>query len=167
MKEIPASLFPLIWDFGTLDESAENKYITQMVKKSLQGQHQNDANVRSVVNVLQQSQAYMRSRKDECSFVSLRDVERTLIVLNWFLEKEDILELLRQRLKMEYLDFQLSLVLALGVSFYARLEDRDAYTAKMTRELHLGQSSFSDVSFFRSRSEIENIFFISLSIFSK
>ena len=74
VKEIPASLFPLIWDFGTLDQSAEMKYINQMVSKSLPPEYNNLDNIKLVVEVLQQSQAYMRSRKDECSFVSLRDV---------------------------------------------------------------------------------------------
>ena len=74
VKEIPASLFPLIWDFGTLDENAEMKYIKQMVSKSLPLNYKAPQNVELVVQVLQQSQAYMRSRKDECSFVSLRDV---------------------------------------------------------------------------------------------
>jgi E3 ubiquitin-protein ligase RNF213 len=33
VKEIPASLFPLIWDFGNLDDHTEKKYITQMLSK--------------------------------------------------------------------------------------------------------------------------------------
>jgi hypothetical protein len=88
VKEIPASLFPLIWDFGTLNVEAEKKYITQMVNKSLGGQPQQP---QVVVQVLYESQKYMRSRVDECSFVSLRDVERTLTVLEWFLSRTIIL----------------------------------------------------------------------------
>ena len=77
VREIPSSLFPFIWDFGTLDEDAEKKYITQMVQKSVVGAgYQLQCGL--IVEVLQQSQVYMRSRNDECSFVSLRDVERAL-----------------------------------------------------------------------------------------
>ena len=49
-----------------------------MVKKSLGDNLA--GRVMLVVDVLQRSQRYMRSRKDESSFVSLRDVERTLQV---------------------------------------------------------------------------------------
>ena len=77
VREIPSSLFPFIWDFGKLDEDAEKKYITQMVQKSVVGVgYQLQCGL--IVEVLQQSQVYMRSRNDECSFVSLRDVERGL-----------------------------------------------------------------------------------------
>ena len=79
VKEIPASLFPLIFDFGKLDEDAEKKYTVQMVKKCLRDDLAD--HVMLVVDVLQRSQQYMRSRKDESSFVSLRDVERTLQVM--------------------------------------------------------------------------------------
>ena len=81
VKEIPASLFPLIFDFGRLDEDAEKKYTVQMVKKSLKEDLSDHAML--VVDVLQRSQRYMRSRKDESSFVSLRDVERTLQVIKY------------------------------------------------------------------------------------
>ena len=147
VKEIPASLFPLIWDFGTLDENAEMKYIKQMVSKGLPQGHNTQENIQLVVQVLQQSQAYMRSRKDECSFVSLRDVERTLTVLNWFLIKDDILALVKQKMETDLFgedgaDFDLSLILALGVSFYARLEDRKAYVQIMTHALQLQPLEF-------------------------
>ena len=150
VKEIPASLFPLIWDFGTLDENAEMKYIKQMVSKGLPQGQNTPENIQLVVKVLQQSQAYMRSRKDECSFVSLRDVERTLTVLNWFLIKDDILNLVKQKLETDLFDedgaddndFDLCLILALGVSFYARLEDRGAYVQKMTHALKLQPLEF-------------------------
>ena len=33
VREIPASMFPLVWDFGTLDSGTEMKYINQMVQK--------------------------------------------------------------------------------------------------------------------------------------
>ena len=135
VKEIPASLFPLIWDFGTLDQEAEKKYVTQMVKKSI------NENIDLVVEVLQRSQAYMRSRKDECSFVSLRDVERTLTVLNWFLTKNDILEKLTDKTGNQN-TFQMSLIVSLGVSYWARLEDRAPYAAKMAEVLGIEEFKF-------------------------
>nr|KAG5700588.1 hypothetical protein BaRGS_015384 [Batillaria attramentaria] len=53
---LPQSMLPQVWDFGQLDARMEELYIRQMVR-----------------------------RYDECSFVSLRDVERTLTVFSWFL----------------------------------------------------------------------------------
>ena len=60
VKEIPASMFPLIWDFGTLSDDAETKYIRQMVVKT--GLQEPDL----LVRVLHASQNYMRQRSDEC-----------------------------------------------------------------------------------------------------
>ena len=69
VKEIPASLFPMIWDFGSLAEDAEKKYAYQMVKKALNGTDY-ATETQLVVNILNRSQRYMRSRTDESSFVS-------------------------------------------------------------------------------------------------
>ena len=108
--------FPLIWDFGTLDDDSEKKYITQMVQKSVIGQTYPEQSG-FIVNVLNQSQNFMRSRHDECSFVSLRDVERALVVFTWFSNQAGILEQVKLRLneEEELSNFTLSIVLALGV----------------------------------------------------
>ena len=53
--------------------------------------------------------------------------------------------LVKQRLgtqEEENGEFLLSLILSLGVSFYARLEDRRAYVEKMTRVLRLQPLEF-------------------------
>ena len=69
VKEIPASMFPLIWDFGTLDDETEKKYIIQMISKQI-AQNKLDRREREkLLDVLCQSQKFMRERKDECSFV--------------------------------------------------------------------------------------------------
>ena len=106
----------MIWDFGTLDDDSEKKYITQMVQKSVIGQTYPEQSG-FIVNVLNQSQNFMRSRNDECSFVSLRDVERALVVFTWFSNQAGILEQVKLRLNegVELSNFTLSIVLALGV----------------------------------------------------
>ena len=83
-------MFPLIWDFGTLDSDTEKKYVRQMIQKLV-----NDGEVAKdhgplLLEVLSTCQRFMRGQTDECSFVSLRDVERTLKVLAWFQEKSDL-----------------------------------------------------------------------------
>ena len=75
--------------------------------------------------------------------VSLRDVERTLKVLNWFLQKEEIVNRVTRELP-QYVghEFLVSLVLSLGVTFYSRLEDRQAYLQQITPNLKLDTAAF-------------------------
>ena len=84
----------------------------------------------------------MRERKDECSFVSLRDVERMLTVLDWFQQPRNLTivavkihEKLRQgRLRDQAEIFSINLILALGVSYYVRLDERrDKFEDEMAR----------------------------------
>ena len=72
VKEIPASLFPMIWDFGQLADDTEKKYALQMVKKALTSTSEDSITkeIPLVVEILNHSQRYMRGRTDESSFVS-------------------------------------------------------------------------------------------------
>ncbi|KAK1881703.1 E3 ubiquitin-protein ligase rnf213-beta [Dissostichus eleginoides] len=79
---LPPSMASLVWDFGQLSDSTELSYIKQIVQKQLE-EHRLPAACKDIIsNVLAASQEYMRGRKNECSFVSLRDVERTMKVLS-------------------------------------------------------------------------------------
>ena len=104
---------PLIYDFGQLQQGTEDNYIGQIVgdhvKKHSGLKSENPAIVTVITEVLAASQAYMREKKvigidsvlylhgelvysliqDECSFVSLRDVERAMIVFEHFYEHID------------------------------------------------------------------------------
>ncbi|XP_048586969.1 E3 ubiquitin-protein ligase rnf213-alpha-like isoform X2 [Nematostella vectensis] len=77
---LPASMRPLVWDFGQLKPEIEEMYIRQIVKRYI-GSH---PLVDAISKVLAASQQYMRDQKDECSFVSLRDIERAMTVMLWF-----------------------------------------------------------------------------------
>jgi hypothetical protein len=103
----------LIYDFGQLKKGTEDDYIGQIVhnhvKKHSGLRSENPAIVSVITGVLAASQAYMREKKvvrrnivlctccifenfliqDECSFVSLRDVERAMIVFEHFYENID------------------------------------------------------------------------------
>ena len=82
---LPPSMQPLVWDFGQLQNHAERKYIEQMIQRLGEERLvplQQDLNM--IVDVLARSQAYMRSKRNECHFVSLRDVERCLVSFKWF-----------------------------------------------------------------------------------
>ena len=116
-------MFPLIWDFGTLDSDTEKKYVRQMIQKLV-----NDGEVARdhgplLLEVLSTCQRFMRRQTDECSFVSLRDVERTLKVLAWFQDKSNLIhERLRDKEDEleEVEDFAISLALAVGVTYLGR-----------------------------------------------
>ena len=86
VMELPASMRPLVWDFGQLSDKIERSYTREIVlghvKSSLVPFPDDCIDV--ISDVLAGAQHYMRSRKDECSFVSLRDVERAMKVMIWF-----------------------------------------------------------------------------------
>ncbi|XP_060597666.1 E3 ubiquitin-protein ligase rnf213-alpha-like [Ruditapes philippinarum] len=89
VQPLPQSLLPLVWDFGQLNTEVEDLYIRQMVRRYVNaGSLPDIRGFQEVISdILTKSQDYMRNQKDECSFVSLRDVERTLIVMSWFYQR--------------------------------------------------------------------------------
>lgn len=94
VQPLPTSLQPLVWDFGQLEESVENTYIRQLVRELLPKEKRltdNPPELELVVELLAVAQQYMRSRKDECSFVSIRDIERCLCVCKWFMSKSELI----------------------------------------------------------------------------
>ena len=88
VMELPASLRPLVWDFGQLNNSIEKTYTREIVAKHLRDRNSplkaRDDIVDVISDVLTNAQNYMKEQNDECSFVSLRDVERAMRVMLWF-----------------------------------------------------------------------------------
>ena len=162
VKEIPPSLFPLIWDFGTLDSETEQKYISQMIDTRIKQQKLQAADKASLLCLLCASQAFMRERKDECSFVSLRDVERMLTVLDWFQQRQNeaiiAQKILRRTLfsgSARSKEFTVNLILALGVSYYVRLDDRrPQYERQMSQLLGLGANSSTFTEVFNAAQDL-------------
>ncbi|XP_060594302.1 E3 ubiquitin-protein ligase rnf213-alpha-like, partial [Ruditapes philippinarum] len=89
VQPLPQSLLPLVWDFGQLNTQVEDLYIRQMVRRYIrEGKLPSIGGLIEVVSaILTSSQDYMREQKDECSFVSLRDVDRVLTVMSWFYQQ--------------------------------------------------------------------------------
>lgn len=129
---LPPSMIPLVWDFGQLGDSTELTYIQQIVQKQMT-EYYLPLNCKCVItSVLAASQSYMRGRVDECSFVSLRDVERSMTVLVWFYQHRDYLfpdgqctDAVGMTLKC--------LALALGVCYYPSLECREPYLSTVSQ----------------------------------
>ncbi|XP_020567705.1 E3 ubiquitin-protein ligase rnf213-beta isoform X2 [Oryzias latipes] len=123
---LPSSLVSLVWDFGQLSDATELSYINQIVQKKSADHSLPDACRKVISEVLAASQKYMRSRKDECSFVSLRDVERSMKVLVWFYQhSKDLFH------NCEHLGDDCKvlkcLILAVGVCYYPSLVTKEEY----------------------------------------
>ena len=124
---LPESLLSLVFDFGQLDPETENRYIREIV--NIHAQDDCFVDHRAVITtVLSAVHTYMRSKKDECSYVSLRDAERTMRVMVWFYE-------LIPKLKIDLTTIPivtLSLILALSVCYRAKLTERSYFDGYIT-----------------------------------
>ncbi|XP_072229611.1 E3 ubiquitin-protein ligase rnf213-beta isoform X2 [Leuresthes tenuis] len=129
---LPPSMVSLVWDFGQLSDFTELSYIKQIVQKKV-AVHRLPAACRSIISdVLAASQKYMRSRKNECSFVSLRDVERSMKVLVWFYQHSN--DLFNNCTQLtEFHKALKCLILAVGVCYYPSLVTKKGYLVEICR----------------------------------
>ncbi|XP_028991062.2 E3 ubiquitin-protein ligase rnf213-beta [Betta splendens] len=123
---LPPSMASLVWDFGQLSDSTELSYIKQIVQKKISDQCLHWICRDIISDVLAASQKYMRRRKDECSFVSLRDVERSLKVLVWFYQHSEIFFTNCLSLSEAHKTLK-CLILAVGVCYYPSLVAKEDY----------------------------------------
>ncbi|KAG3268325.1 hypothetical protein H1C71_021321 [Ictidomys tridecemlineatus] len=139
---LPPSLIPLVWDFGQLNDTSEKLYIQQIVQRLVDHVRISEGETRVITEVLSASQRFMRNTKSECSFVSLRDVERCVKVFTWFHGRS---EMLLEKLNTFLCESRASknnfrrdpvlwsLVLAVGVCYHASLEDKESYRRAICR----------------------------------
>ncbi|XP_077922358.1 E3 ubiquitin-protein ligase RNF213 isoform X3 [Halichoerus grypus] len=139
---LPPSLTPLVWDFGQLSDATEKLYIQQIVQRLVDSIGVDADETRVVTDVLSASQGFMRTTVNECSFVSLRDVERCVKVFKWFYSHSRMLlskldsflqESHISRNNLERDPVLWSLVLALGVCYHASLEQKESYWRDICR----------------------------------
>uniref|UniRef100_A0A3P9PGV9 RING-type E3 ubiquitin transferase n=1 Tax=Poecilia reticulata TaxID=8081 RepID=A0A3P9PGV9_POERE len=123
---LPPSMVSLVWDFGQLSDSTELSYIKQIVQKKVSDHRLPASCNRIISDVLAASQKYMRSRKNECSFVSLRDVERSMKVLVWFYQHSQDIFTNIANLSDDQRALK-CLILAVGVCYYPSLVAKDDY----------------------------------------
>ena len=98
-----------------------------------------------LVRVICNSQKFLRKCSFECSFVSLRDVERLLKVFHWFDDKSTVyLDSLKDKMKEfdQIRDASKSLIyllLALGVNYYTKLDkERKRYSQMVGKIFRIG-----------------------------
>lgn len=87
VQPLPAAMLPIVWDFGQLTPQVEESYIAQIVAENLKNVQLDPKYVHLLSDVLNCSQKFMKKLSNECSFVSLRDIQRALRVFKWFLKK--------------------------------------------------------------------------------
>ncbi|KAJ8390752.1 hypothetical protein AAFF_G00101320 [Aldrovandia affinis] len=143
VQVLPPSLIPLVWDFGQLNDQTEKIYIQQIVRRVVQTSCVGAGCAGMITDVLSSSQRYMRARRDECSFVSLRDVERCMRAFLWFYNNH---AMFRNQNPEETKGNQTSsedderrdsvvwaLVMAVGVCYHACLENKDGYRSEIAK----------------------------------
>ena len=93
VQPLPTSLQPLVWDFGQLEQSVEKVYISQMISEIYHDlkEEQNNQNLDLMVNLIQNSHKFMRESEDECSFVSIRNIERIVKITKWLYSLNNII----------------------------------------------------------------------------
>ncbi|CAL8240472.1 unnamed protein product [Gadus morhua 'NCC'] len=128
---LPPSMASLVWDFGQLSDATELSYIKQIVQRKVESNDLPMVCGDIISKVLAASQQYMREQKNECSFVSLRDVERSMNVLVWFYEHGDDFQNLKD-LPMPRRALT-CLVLAVGVCYYPSLVHTEPYLSHICR----------------------------------
>ena len=142
---LPNSLLPLVWDFGNLTPESEKSYIYNIVVTNLKHYATSKQLVsysRVISDTFYQSQMYMRNRRDECSFVSLRDVERTVRVMLWFYQWLPYLQIYNMTLDL----MTYSLILALAVCYRAKLRERKEFDEYVISNVEHLRNRITEVS---------------------
>ncbi|XP_072560845.1 E3 ubiquitin-protein ligase rnf213-alpha isoform X2 [Paramormyrops kingsleyae] len=151
VQALPPSMIPLVWDFGQLNDHTEKMYIQQIVQRVIETNSISQDYINTVTEVLSSSQKYMRTKKDECKFVSLRDVERCMQSFVWFYSNHSMLlaELKafldgnlnmeknggNQTLTDERDPVLWSLIMAVGVCYHACLDEKENFRKKICKHL--------------------------------
>ncbi|KAM3924826.1 E3 ubiquitin-protein ligase RNF213-like [Leptodactylus fuscus] len=160
---LPPSMMPLVWDFGQLNNETEKKYIQQIVQRLAKEIQLSAHDMQLLTDVLSASQTYMRRKNDECSFVSLRDVERCIEVFKWFYNHHA--KLLKNRKSMLEGKGRISspkdkvawsLVLAAGVCYHASLETKESYREAICE--YFSQPYDEQAAILREISVIQDLF---------
>jgi len=112
VQPLPTSMLPMIWDFGQLSDHIENAYITKIVESHYNNQKSklhliDEKQLKIVIDVLTESQKFMREQKNESSFVSLRDVQRVLLVIHWFMKMDNFLFKKMKEIESKVIDFEI------------------------------------------------------------
>ncbi len=76
---LPETMIDYVWDYGSVSPEDERKYIARMVEGIFDDKHRG-----LLVKLLFSSQRYIRDFEKTPFCVSLRDVHRCIVLMNWF-----------------------------------------------------------------------------------
>eukprot|EP00731_Ephydatia_muelleri_P007093 Em0003g1341a len=128
--ELLPSMRSLVYDYGQLNSKTEADYIVQIVKNNTAALQPKATH--AIAAVLSWSQQYMKEQMDECSYVSLRDVKRAMIVFDYFYNRSPLFnEVHPNSMHDNSQKLTHSLVMALAVCYHSRLNDREDYETKV------------------------------------
>ena len=143
---LPEAMVDYVWDYGSLTPQDEKAYIHKMT------QHISHDYKKVLVDILAESQEFIRISERNRFCVSLRDVRRCILLVEWFMDTikkradntdsendSNLQEYLTKyrKLAQEFDDKPVvkSIILALGHCYLSRLETdelRNSYLARMT-----------------------------------
>jgi hypothetical protein len=134
VQPIPDTLLSYVLDFGALQVTSEDLYITAMIKHQL-GQMVNSKDAERLCRLMSVAQLFVREYEKDPSAVSLRDVKRCLKLIRWFQSINPFCGLRQQFVKPEDVaalgEWRGTIsprpyVLGLAMVYYYRLGTREA-----------------------------------------
>ena len=81
---LPEAMMDYVWDYGSLTPEDEKSYIQRMVKSYIQNLPAENQHV--LVDLLAESQKFIRKAENNHFCVSLRDVRRCILLVEWFVD---------------------------------------------------------------------------------
>ena len=76
---LPETMMDYVWDYGSVRPDDEKRYIARMVDGVFENRHR-----KLLADLLFASQEFIRHELKSPFFVSLRDVRRCIVLMNWF-----------------------------------------------------------------------------------
>ena len=151
---LPEAMVDYVWDYGSLTPEDEKAYIQRMVKSSVLA-HDDD-----FVNLLAESQKFIRKCEKNPFCVSLRDVHRCILLAKWFIDtidkragnsassKEYLKKYRELEKKFDDQPFIKSIILALAHCYLSRIETqewRDLYLQVLSSTINISEEEISAI----------------------
>lgn len=126
VRELPLTSQRYLWDLDSISAEDERNYIAKMAAKSkLFEQPSWSGKVPWIVQLIFHSHQYLRQEGQDITPVSLRDVERCLLLLEWF---ADCCEIPTSPFEFpELSSVEVAIVLSFSVCYVSRCLDRQRY----------------------------------------
>lgn len=134
---LPEKMLDFVWDYGSLSHEEEETYIQRMIEADTFGPHK-----QVLIKLLGSSQNFVREKEGLSCTVSLRDINRCILLIKWF---KDTFIPEKSKKDTETEIFPRPFILGLTICYMCRLpnpEDRLAYREKIAAIIssHISES---------------------------